>query len=101
MTIALYLLGTAVVGAVVITFPLALHQLVSKDSEPIPDLMSDWTGADYDSYQVLASIGVPYPAARVTQARASRIVRPAGGRTVRTHSGLRRIAAATYRGTAR
>ncbi|MFI1472381.1 hypothetical protein [Streptomyces wuyuanensis] len=33
---------------------------------------ADWTGADYDSYTVLAELGRPDPAASVTAARAPR-----------------------------
>jgi hypothetical protein len=102
MTIALYLLGTAAVGAVVISIPLALGRLFAQDNAPVRGAQPDWTSADFDSYQVLASIGEPDPAARVTQARASRILRPAGARTVRSHSGLHRVVGAvSHRGTAR
>lgn len=38
---------------------------------------ADWTAADYDSYQVLASIGTQDPATRVRRARAPRRVRRA------------------------
>jgi hypothetical protein len=101
MTIALYLLGTAAVGAVVIFIPLALYRLSSKDHEPVRGARPDWTGADFDSYEVLASIGEPHPAALVTQARATRIVRPAGVRIIRSHSGLyRMVAAVAHRGAA-
>lgn len=31
--------------------------------------LTDWTGADYDSWEVLTSLNVPDPIARVTQAR--------------------------------
>jgi hypothetical protein len=102
MTIALYLLGTAAAGAVVISIPLAMHRLFAQDNTPAGGAQPDWTGADFDSYEVLASIGEPDPAARVTQARASRVVRPAGARTVRSHSGLHRVVGAVpHRGTAR
>ncbi|MFD4178167.1 hypothetical protein [Streptomyces anulatus] len=37
----------------------------------------DWTGADYDSYTVLAEIGTARPAARVTHARRGRPLRRA------------------------
>jgi hypothetical protein len=94
MTLALYLLGTAAAGAVCISTVVARRQLASKEHAPAGGAQPDWTGADYDSHQVLASIGEPDPVARVTQARASRIVRPAGARIVRGHSGL-------HRGTAR
>jgi len=36
-----------------------------------------WTGADYDSYEVLVAAGVDRPAALVTQARAPHPVRRA------------------------
>jgi hypothetical protein len=86
------------VGAVLITIPVALYRLFA--SAPTRGARSDWTGADFDSYQVLASIGEPNPAALVTQARATRIVRPAGARIIRTHSGLHRLVAAAHRRTA-
>lgn len=38
---------------------------------------ADWTGADYDSYMVLAELGVARPAARVTRARRGRSLRRA------------------------
>ncbi|TJZ41194.1 hypothetical protein FCH28_37545 [Streptomyces piniterrae] len=41
------------------------------------DPMADWTGADFDSYEVLASLGTPDPAAAVARARESRVERPA------------------------
>jgi hypothetical protein len=93
MTIALYLLGTAAVGAVVISIPPTVHRLFAKDRAPARGVRPDWTAADFDSYQVLASIGEPDPAALVTRARATRIVRPAGVRTIRSHSGLHRLVA--------
>ncbi|MFE0453134.1 hypothetical protein ACFW2D_17975 [Streptomyces sp. NPDC058914] len=31
--------------------------------------MTEWTGADFDSWQILASLNVPDPIARVTRAR--------------------------------
>jgi hypothetical protein len=99
MTIALYLLGTAAVGAVVIAIPLTLYRLFFK--APARGARPDWTGADFDSYEVLASIGEPNPAALVTQARATRIVRPAGVRIIRGHSGLHRlVAVVAHRGAA-
>lgn len=44
------------------------------------DFTADWTAADYDSYEVLASVGRPNPAAAVTRARQPRAER----RAVRT-----------------
>lgn len=44
------------------------------------DFTADWTAADYDSYEVLASVGRPNPAAAVTRAREPRAER----RAVRT-----------------
>ena len=85
---------------VCISIPAALYRALVKDSAPARGARPDWTGADYDSYEVLASIGEPNPAALVTQARATRIVRPAGARFIRTHSGLHRLAAAMHRGAA-
>ncbi|WP_331718517.1 hypothetical protein [Streptomyces virginiae] len=40
------------------------------------DTYADWTGADFDSYEVLASLGTHDPAAAVTAARAPRPARP-------------------------
>jgi hypothetical protein len=34
--------------------------------------LTDWTGADFDSYEVLASTGTAHPAAAVTAARRPR-----------------------------
>ncbi|MFJ3533795.1 hypothetical protein [Streptomyces sp. NPDC090132] len=44
------------------------------------DFTADWTAADFDSYEVLASVGRPNPAAAVTRARQPRAER----RAVRT-----------------
>jgi hypothetical protein len=101
MTIALYLLGTAAMGAVVIAIPLTLYRLFFKDRTSARGAQPDWTGADFDSYEVLASIGEANPAALVNQARATRIARPAGVRIIRGHSGLHRVASVPHRGTAR
>jgi len=43
-----------------------------------------WTAADYDSYEVLASLGTRRPAARVNRARAARPVRRAIRAALRT-----------------
>lgn len=43
-----------------------------------------WTAADYDSYEVLATLGVTAPAVRVTQARAGRPFRRAVRGALRT-----------------
>jgi DNA-directed RNA polymerase specialized sigma24 family protein len=56
----------------------ALHAAIDAAAEAAA--FADWTGADFDSCQVLASIGADDPAGRVTQARAARPVR----RAVRT-----------------
>ncbi|MGW1226619.1 hypothetical protein [Streptomyces sp. NPDC002530] len=45
---------------------------------------SDWTGADYDSYTVLAELGAARPAARVTRARRGRPMRRAFRSALRT-----------------
>jgi len=39
------------------------------------ELPVDWTGADFDSFEVLAAIGRRRPARRVTRARAPRYQR--------------------------
>ncbi|GGZ19713.1 hypothetical protein [Streptomyces nitrosporeus] len=44
------------------------------------DITADWTAADFDSYEVLASVGKPNPAAAVSRARQPRAER----RAVRT-----------------
>ncbi|MFB8314717.1 hypothetical protein ACFC5T_40365 [Streptomyces sp. NPDC055961] len=44
----------------------------------------DWTAADFDSYIVLAELGVPYPAARVCRARRGRPLRRAIRSVLRT-----------------
>ncbi|WP_031099033.1 hypothetical protein [Streptomyces sp. NRRL S-15] len=44
------------------------------------DFTADWTAADFDSYEVLASVGRPHPAAAVSLARQPRAER----RAVRT-----------------
>ncbi|MBD2830733.1 hypothetical protein ID875_32720 [Streptomyces globisporus] len=44
------------------------------------DITADWTAADFDSYEVLASLGTADPAAAVARARAPRADR----RAVRT-----------------
>ncbi|WP_405682872.1 hypothetical protein [Streptomyces sp. NBC_01238] len=44
------------------------------------DFTADWTAADFDSYEVLASVGRPNPAAAVSRARQPRAER----RAVRT-----------------
>ncbi|MFD4833185.1 hypothetical protein ACFWPV_25495 [Streptomyces uncialis] len=44
-----------------------------------------WTGADFDSYEVLAGLGVPRAAALVTRARRAHPLRP----TTRTLNNLR------------
>lgn len=53
------------------------------------DLTAGWTGADYDSYEVLATLGMPGPAAAVARAREPRAERRAvraGLRLVRTEA---------------
>lgn len=45
---------------------------------------NDWTGADYDSYTVLAELGAARPAARVTRARRGRPLRRAFRAALRT-----------------
>ncbi|WP_415962002.1 hypothetical protein [Streptomyces sp. 021-4] len=50
---------------------------------------NDWTGADFDSYTVLAELGATRPAALVTRARRGRPLRRAfraALRTVTVHS---------------
>ncbi|MDX3025343.1 hypothetical protein [Streptomyces acidiscabies] len=44
----------------------------------------DWTAADFDSYTVLAELGAPRPAARVTRARRGRPLRRAFRAALRT-----------------
>ncbi|MEU2086773.1 hypothetical protein ABZ569_33505 [Streptomyces albus] len=53
------------------------------------DLTAGWTGADYDSYEVLAALGMPGPATAVARAREPRAERRAvraGLRLVRTEA---------------
>ncbi|MFF9638758.1 hypothetical protein ACF1D2_29790 [Streptomyces bacillaris] len=45
---------------------------------------NDWTGADFDSYTVLAELGAARPAARVTRARRGRPLRRAFRAALRT-----------------
>ncbi|MEV3926491.1 MULTISPECIES: hypothetical protein [Actinomycetes] len=45
---------------------------------------NDWTGADYDSYTVLAELGTPRPAAQVSRARRGRPLRRAFRSALRT-----------------
>ncbi|WP_030965643.1 hypothetical protein [Streptomyces sp. NRRL S-378] len=40
------------------------------------DTYADWTAADFDSYEVLAELGTPNPAAAVARAREPRATRP-------------------------
>ncbi|MBD2829938.1 hypothetical protein ID875_21490 [Streptomyces globisporus] len=47
-------------------------------------IQDDWTAADFDSYTVLAELGVTRPAARVTRARRSRPLRRAVRAALRT-----------------
>ncbi|RZD77140.1 hypothetical protein [Streptomyces albidoflavus] len=66
----------------------AVEQLVAEDDAlgyEHDDLLADWTGADFDSYEVLAQLGATDPAASVAEARPARptaSVLPFVGRTV-------------------
>jgi hypothetical protein len=42
------------------------------DTAPPERDLEDWTGADFDSCEVLASLHVPDPIARITRARRGR-----------------------------
>lgn len=44
----------------------------NQNTSPQSDSTSDWTGADFDSYQNLAASGTQNPAGTVTAARAPR-----------------------------
>lgn len=57
-----------------------VRRMVARTLRPAGQQFADWTGADFDSYQVLAEIGVANPAAAVSRARAARPAR----RAVRT-----------------
>lgn len=46
--------------------------------------LKHWTAADYDSYAVLAQLGVPRPAAKVSRARRGRPLRRALRAALRT-----------------
>jgi DNA-directed RNA polymerase specialized sigma24 family protein len=65
-----------------LTFADALRTVVADAIEAAA--FADWTGADFDSCQVLASIGADDPAGRVTRARAARPVRRAVRTALRT-----------------
>ncbi|MYR41244.1 hypothetical protein [Streptomyces sp. SID5910] len=57
----------------------------------------DWTGADYDSYTVLAELGAARPAARVTRARRGRPLRRAFRSALRTAALIHLAHTATIR----
>ncbi|MEU3220126.1 hypothetical protein [Streptomyces sp. NPDC006971] len=58
---------------------------------------NDWTGADYDSYTVLAELGAARPAARVTRARRGRPLRRAFRSALRTAALIHLAHTATIR----
>ncbi|WP_331721763.1 hypothetical protein OG596_38785 (plasmid) [Streptomyces sp. NBC_01102] len=58
---------------------------------------NDWTGADYDSYTVLAELGAARPAARVTRARRGRPLRRAFRAALRTAALIHLAHTATIR----
>ncbi|MCU1616533.1 MAG: hypothetical protein JWO98_4073, partial [Frankiales bacterium] len=65
-----------------LTFADVLRTVVADAIEAAA--FADWTPADFDSCQVLASIGADDPAGRVTRARAARPVRRAVRTALRT-----------------
>lgn len=64
---------TAQVAAVAVELEAADDVLGFEDDT---DLYTEWTGADFDSYEVLVALGTPNPAVAVTAARAPRPARP-------------------------